>query len=421
MLTQDQNRLLTQVSPGTPMGDLFSRFWLPALLSEEIPSAGSPPVRVTLLGRRLVAFRDSEGRVGLFDARCPHRSVDLFFGRNEGDGLRCVYHGWKFDVTGRCLEMPSEPAGTRMKDSVRATSFPVVEKAGIVWAYLGPQHDVPDVPDLELMALPSTHVYASKRLMRCNYMQALEGSLDTSHLTFLHRAMQPMEKDVFAVGALQKFSDDDGAPVFFCKETPYGLSISARRDGDGDTFYWRVTQFLLPVGVLVPTAAGLVCRANFFVPIDDENCWWYRIRYNPVRPLSGDEMNEYVHGDLDYSRRKPGTYESEGSRENDYLIDREEQQLRSFTGIRSAQLQDIAVQESQGIVVDRSIEHLGTSDTAIVMSRRRLMNAAVELQQGRKPPVLEDPSEFRVRAVAITLRRELSAEDAAAHPDVHPA
>ncbi|MDH2237248.1 Rieske 2Fe-2S domain-containing protein [Pigmentiphaga sp. GD03639] len=418
MLSPEMNRMLTRVENGAPMGNLIGRFWIPALLSEEIAEPDCPPVRVGLLGHRLVAFRDSEGRVGLLDARCPHRSVDLFFGRNEQGGLRCVYHGWKFGVDGACVDMPSEPSTSPMKAKVRARAYPVHESGGIVWAYLGPGQ-APAAPDIEFMSLPKSHVYASKRLMRCNFMQALEGSLDTSHLTFLHQ-MNLMSKDVFGVGDFQRFSDADGAPRFFCADTPYGMSISARRDGDDDTYYWRVTQWLMPVGVLVPTAPGSVCRANFFVPIDDRNCWWYRIRYQPERPLEQEEIEEYDTGDLDYSRRVPGTYESIGNKENDYLIDRGKQRAESFTGIPSAQLQDIAVQESQGEIADRSIEHLGTSDTAIAQTRRRLINAAQALEEGRMPPEALAASQYRIRAIAITLNRTRTFDEAAALAQLPP-
>ncbi|KIU48711.1 Rieske 2Fe-2S domain-containing protein [Bradyrhizobium elkanii] len=418
MLSAELNDLLTKVD-GAPMGDMISRFWQPAALSEELPSPGCPPIRVQLLGRRLIAFRDKTGSVGLLDSKCPHRSVDLFFGRNEGDGLRCVYHGWKFNISGRCLDLPSEPADSRMKAGITAKAYPVREVAGIIWAYVGPEATPPEMPDLELMDLPAGHVYSSKRLMNCNYMQALEGSIDTAHLTFLHRSMKPADKDIFGVGDLLKFSDSDGAPKFFCNDTPYGMAISARRDGDDDNYYWRVTQWLMPLGVLVPTATDMVCRANFFIPIDDTNCWWYRIRYHLTRPLTSDELAEYESGDLDYSRRIPGTYVSEGNSSNDYLIDRMDQERSSFTGIRSAQLQDIAVQESQGGIVDRSIERLGTSDTAIVRCRRRLIDAAKAQIVGDAPPEVHNSHLYRVRAVAMMLDKDQTADDAANQASFH--
>lgn len=412
MLSAELNGLLTKVD-NAPMGEMISHFWQPAALSEELPRPGCPPIRVKLLGRQFVAFRDEAGKVGILDSKCPHRSVDLFLGRNEGDGLRCVYHGWKFDISGRCLDLPSEPADSRMKDGISARAYPVTEAAGIIWAYVGPASAQPKLPAFEFMDLPAGHVYSSKRLMTCNYMQALEGSIDTAHLTFLHRSMKPSEKDVFGVGDLLQFSDSDGAPKFFCKDTPYGMAISARRNGDGNNYYWRVTQWLMPLGVLVPTAPDMVCRANFFIPIDDTNCWWYRIRYHLTRPLSSEELVEYENGDLDYSRRIPGTYLSEGNNSNDYLIDRLDQQRSSFTGIRSAQLQDIAVQESQGAIVDRSIERLGTSDTAIVRCRRRLIDAAKALLLGNCPSEANNSHLYRVRAVAMMLDKDQTADDAA--------
>ena len=418
MLSTESNDLLTRVD-GAPMGDMISRFWQPAALSEELPRPGGPPIRVKLLGRQFIAFRDETGSVGLLDSRCPHRSVDLFFGRNEGDGLRCVYHGWKFNVSGRCLDLPSEPADSRMKARITAKAYPVKEAASMIWAYVGPEPTPPKMPDLELMDLPAGHVYSSKRLMTCNYMQALEGSIDTAHLTFLHRSMKPAGKDVFGVGDLLKFSDSDGAPKFFCNDTPYGMAISARRNGDDDSYYWRVTQWLMPLGVLVPTAPDMVCRANFFIPIDDTNCWWYRIRYHLTRPLTSDELAEYENGDLDYSRRIPGTYVSEGNSTNDYLIDRIDQERSSFTGIRSAQLQDIAVQESQGAIVDRSIERLGTSDTAIIRCRRRLIDAAKALLAGDLPPEVNNSHLYRVRAVAMMLDKDQTADDAANQTAIH--
>ena len=413
MLSAELNRILTRVGPEAPIGALFRRFWLPALLSEEIPGPDCPPVRVTLLGTGMVAFRDSQGAVGLLDARCPHRLTDLFFGRNEQGGLRCVYHGWKFDVQGACLEMPSEPPGSRMKENIRVNAYPVVEKGGIVWAYLGPRDRLPELPDLEFLSLQADHFYVSKCLMKCNFQQALEGSIDTAHLTFLHRSLEPMAKDVFAVGDLQQFGDADGAPRFFCKDTDYGLQIAAQRNAEEDSFYWRITQWFMPTYVLVPTVPGLVCRANLFIPIDDENCWWYRVRYHPDRPLSGEELAEYSSGGLDYARLIPGTYIPEGGKANDYLLNRNDQRGSSFTGIPSAQLQDIAVQEGQGAIVDRTQEHLGTTDAAISRCRRRLIDAAKALEEGTEPVAASNGSLYRLRAVAMELPREAEPEEAA--------
>ena len=423
MLNSANNEILTRVGPGTAMGGLFRQFWQPALLCEELPAPDCAPVRVRLMGENFVAFRDSSGKVGLLDAHCPHRLAELFFGRNEEGGLRCVYHGWKFSVTGELLDMPSEPAGSPMRcnPNIRAKAYSVHEAGGIVWAYLGPQECVPPLPQMEFMSLPAQNFYTSKCLMKCNYQQALEGSIDTAHLTFLHRSIAPMEKDVFNVGHLQEYGDADGAPRFFCEDTDYGMRISARRDGGEDTFYWRITQWLMPTAVLVPTAEGLVCRANLFIPIDDENCWWYRIRYHAGRPLSDDELAEYKGGGLDYAKRVPGTYIPEGNRANDYLMDRTLQKSGSFTGILSAQLQDLAVQESQGAIADRTKEHLGSSDTAIVKCRRRLIESAKRFAtEGTIPAAVARADLYKRRAVAILLPKEMTADQAGTHPATLP-
>lgn len=411
MLNSENNEILTRVGPGTAMGGLFRQFWQPALLCEELPAPDCAPVRVRLMGENFVAFRDSSGKVGLLDAHCPHRLAELFFGRNEEGGLRCVYHGWKFSVTGELLDMPSEPAGSPMRcnPNIRAKAYPVHEAGGIVWAYLGPQESIPPLPQMEFMGLPAQNFYTSKCLMKCNYQQALEGSIDTAHLTFLHRSMAPMQKDVFNVGHLQEYGDADGAPRFFCEDTEYGMRISARRDGGEDTYYWRITQWLMPAAVLVPTAEGLVCRANLFIPIDDENCWWYRIRYHQDRPLTKSEISGYSDGAFDYAELIPGTFNPRGSRENDYLQDREKQS-KSFTGIPSAQLQDLAIQESQGKIHDRSLEKLVKSDFPLVQCRRTLLRLASELEQGAAFAMSSDAGLFRGKAYATTRPRDLPLE-----------
>lgn len=405
----DQNVVLTRTGPDTPMGNLFRCFWIPALLSEELPSPDCRPVRVTLLGERLVAFRDTEGRIGLLDAHCPHRRAELFWGRNEGSGIRCVYHGWKFDVEGRCIDMPTESPGNRLQEKMCTKAYPVAERGGVIWAYMGPKDTSANVPDLDFARVSSGHRYISKCMMACNYQQAVEGSIDTAHLSFLHKTLDPTEAgpDVFGVGDLLKYSDRDGSPRFFVESTEYGLRIAARRSAEADTYYWRISQWLMPFHVLVPTAPGLVCRANLFVPIDDEHCWWYRVRWHRDRPLTSDEVAGYRSDGLDYAELIVDTYLPRGNRGNDYLIDRAAQRRSSFTGIPSAQLQDIAIQESQGAIVDRAKEHLGTSDAAIIECRRALLQAAKDLQQGTAPNATGKPEVYRVSAVAITLKRDV--------------
>jgi hypothetical protein len=247
--------------------------------------------------------------------------------------------------------------------------------------------------------------------MHCNYLQAVEGSIDTAHLSFLHRTLTSDQDapDVFGVGEMLKYSDVDGRPKFFVNRTEYGLRILARREATDTSRYWRISHWLMPFYVLVPTALGLVRRANLFVPIDDENCWWYRIRWHADRPLKADELSEFKAGGLDYAELMPGTYIPKGNRSNNYLIDRHEQRTISFTGMKSAQLQDIAVQESQGAIVNRSMEHLGSTDMAIVECRRALLDATKETGADKTPAAAANPELYGVVATAITAPRDIEA------------
>src|SRR5437870_8249162 len=225
MLGPEDNALLTQTGPGTPTGGLMRRYWVPFLLSSELPEPDCPPVRVTLLGEQLVAYRDTNGCVGLLDHHCAHRGASLFFGRNEECGLRCVYHGWKYDLEGRCVDMPNEPPESNFKDKVRLKAYPCRERGGMVWTYMGPPELMPGLPEFEFLMVPDSHRYVSKRLQECNWLQALEGGLDSSHIAFLHRG---------------NYSDDlgeiyygDPAPKFFVVPADYGLLIAARRNTSG--------------------------------------------------------------------------------------------------------------------------------------------------------------------------------------------
>src|SRR5215204_3073496 len=194
MLSQAENELLCRTGPGTPMGELFRRFWLPALLPSELPAPDSEPIRFRILSEDLIAFRDTNGKVGFLDQHCPHRGASLFFGRNEECGLRCVYHGWKFDAAGNCVDMPSEPAESTFKERIRQTAYPCAERGGVIWAYLGPAERQPALPELEWALLPEDQRFASKRLQECNWLQAMEGGIDSSHISFLHQNFDPEER-----------------------------------------------------------------------------------------------------------------------------------------------------------------------------------------------------------------------------------
>ena len=375
MLSKELNELLTRTGPGTPMGSFMRRYWLPALLSEEIPEPDSPPVQVRLLGEELVAFRDSQGRVGLLDELCSHRGTSLFYGRNEECGLRCIYHGWKYDVEGRVVDTPAEPPGSRFKEKLRHPAYPTHEAGGMIWAYLGPPEKRPLFPNYSWTALPPGHTYVTKSLLECNYLQGLEGECDSAHLGFLHQE--------FHGQGLQALYAQDRAPAYEIEETDFGLRLIATRQVGPDQVWVRVSSFVLPVSVWVPPHQGEI---HAYVPIDDTHAWRYDfgwIRDRPVRP-------EDVH------RRKqigPG-YRRIRNQDNHYLQDRAAQRGADFTGIEDYLNEDACATETQGPLYDRSREHLGVSDKAVIAARRLLVDTVQAFQRGQEPPhVITDPAQ----------------------------
>ena len=337
MLSQADNELLTRTGPGTRMGNLMRRYWLPALLSSELTGPDCSPLRVRLLGEDLVAFRDSTGGVGLLAEHCPHRGASLFFGRNEelDPGLRCVYHGWKFDRTGRCLDMPNQAAESDFKSRVTAIAYPCLERAGVVWTYMGPSDAHPEPPALEWALVPEDHVFVSKRLQECNYAQAMEGGIDSSHVSFLHSDMRAAGDT--PSGRYMR----DTSPRFEIVDAPYGLLIGARREADADHYYWRITPWLFPWYTIVPPYSDKPLVGHAWVPIDDESCWTYSATWHPTRPLTAYELEEMRSGRTHHPEKIPGTFRSVRNKSNDYLIDREAQRsARSYTGIFGISNQD---------------------------------------------------------------------------------
>jgi phenylpropionate dioxygenase-like ring-hydroxylating dioxygenase large terminal subunit len=410
MLSAAENQLITRTGPGTPMGELFRRYWLPAMLSSELPEPDCTPARLRLLGEDLVAFRTTSGQVGVLDTYCPHRNANLFWGRNEEDGLRCVYHGWKFDTSGNCVDMPSEPPASRYSDKVKTPAYPAVERGGVVWVYMGSRERTPSVPDLEWTRVPDSHRLATKRIQHCNYLQNLEGEVDSAHVSFLHSSMLPR---AFDSGV--SFTDYDRHPVFDVKETGYGLAISARRDAPDDQYYWRVTQFLLPTYTMIPATPGGSISFTATVPIDDTNMVGLTVTWHPDRPLDEEEVSRIrswtgVHTEVD------SRFEPLRNLGNEYLIDRAAQKSgASYTGIRGIREQDLAVQEDQrGPVSDRVREHLGTSDRAVIATRRRLLHQLAELARGVEPAEPFHPEAYAVRSAAFTDARSLGWEFAGA-------
>jgi phenylpropionate dioxygenase-like ring-hydroxylating dioxygenase large terminal subunit len=401
MLSPQDNELLTRTNQGTSMGALMRRYWIPALLAWELPHADSDPLRVRLLGEDMVAFRDTNGQVGMIQNNCPHRGASLFFGRNEEAGIRCVYHGWKFDITGQCIDMPNEPAESDFRHKVRSVAYPTAERGGIIWVYMGPPALKPALPDLEWALVPDDHRYLSKRIQQTNYAQAMEGGIDSSHVSFLHKDSGSRRRDSSA----SKYLSSDGAPKFEIVDTSYGFVIGARRKAEEDSYYWRITQWLFPFFQMIPPSGGGPISGHAWVPIDDEHCYTYSMTWHPGRPLTEAEVDWVANGKGVHALKIPGTFRPVRNATNDYMIDRQAQRSgRSFTGITGISEQDTAVQESMGPIYDRTSEHLGAADAAIIQMRRRLMRAAQELEQGIDPPAL-DPTVFRVRSVSMVLPR----------------
>lgn len=413
MLKKEQNDLLTKTGPGTPMGELFRRYWLPALLSEELPEPDCPPVRLHLLSEKMIAFRDSSGRLGAIDEFCAHRGVSLWFGRNEENGIRCPYHGWKYDVTGQCVDVPSEPAESGFCQRMKLKGYPMVERGGVIWIYMGPAEHQPPLPEWEFATVPASHSFMSKRLQECNWLQAMEGGIDSSHVSFLHSGA--LNHDPLFKGAKgNEYNLKDLKPVFEVVPADGGLFIGARRNAEDDKYYWRITPWVMPSFTMVPPRADHPVHGHFWVPIDDENNWAWSFDYHPTRPLHAEERQAMVDGHGIHVRYVPGTYRPLQNKDNDYLMDRAAQKAgTSFSGIEGIAMQDASLQESMGAICDRTRENLVSTDNGIIMARQRLMKAALALADKQVAPPGRDVESQRVRSVAIVLKRDQAFKEAA--------
>lgn len=406
MLTAENNDILTQVGPGTPMGKFMREYWIPAMLSSELPHPDSDPVRVLLLGEKLVAFRDTSGKVGLFDHRCPHRTTSLFYGRNEEGGLRCVYHGWKFDTTGACLEMPNEPPDSDFKNKIKATAYPTVERGGVVWAYLGPRSEPPPLPDLVANMMDDDHSVAFAAQIEANWLQSLEGDLDTTHAGFLHYGA--LEAEDQPSGTFSEYQLRQKHAAFEVIDTESGSAYGARRPGRPGQDYWRIAHWCFPFYALPPAGTlgdkqNNICR----VPMDDTHTLYIRMHVTGRKgggdPSRFDVMPNGT-GWLDRFRTVQNP-------SNDFMIDRDVQRRKDnsegphgYTGIPSVQMQDSAVQSAGGAIFDRTREHLGSADAMVIRVRRRLL-AAVKAyhENGAVPPGVDNPESYRVRSGGIFL------------------
>jgi phthalate 4,5-dioxygenase len=412
MLRKEQNDLLTQTGPGTPMGQMFRLSWQPALLAEELPENECPPVRVKLLGERLLAWRDTQGRYALTDEFCAHRGVSLWFGRNEHNGLRCPYHGWKYDHTGQCIEVPSEPSESGYCQKIKLKSYPLVERGGVLWTYMGPPDKQPPLPEWEFAMVPASHSFMSKRLQESNWLQAMEGGIDSSHVSFLHSG--ELNSDPLFKGSKgNAYNMGDMKPVFEVVESPGGLYIGARRNAENGSYYWRVTQWVMPAFTMIPPRADHPVHGHFWVPIDDENCWAWSFDYKVTRPLSEKERKAMEAGQGIHVSYVPGTYIPAANKTNDYLVDRQAQKEgRTFSGVFGIAMQDASLQESMGPIVDRTKENLVSTDNGIIMARHRLLRALKTIEKGETPPGINAEHQH-VRSAAVVLPPDKHFKDAA--------
>jgi phenylpropionate dioxygenase-like ring-hydroxylating dioxygenase large terminal subunit len=407
MLTQEENDVLTRVSPGTPAGELLRRYWQPAALSEELPPGGAP-LAVKLLGEELVLFRDDQGQPGLLDIHCPHRGADLSYGRLEDGGIRCIYHGWLFDIHGRCLDMPGEPDGGRgHRDSVRLRSYPCLEKGELIFAYLGPGES-PLFPAYEIFSVPEGNRFVSKVSSECNYLQGNEGNIDPVHLSFLHRIM---DEDLARGGRPERYRKVQGSdisPVRLLGETvapsievevkDFGLRIYTWRKIQNDKAYLRVSNFVMPNLSAVPgETQGGGYLMNWHVPIDDEHHWKYMIVFSREMPLDQEKFRRR------YEAEVGPRYYPARTKANRYLQDRQEMKSKTYSGLGSFfAAHDLYATETQGPIQDRTRENLVSSDKAIVGARKLLIKGIQDVQEGRDPlHVVRDPQSNCFQHMAV--------------------
>jgi len=404
MLTREKNELLCRVEGQATMGQMLRRYWLPALASADLVAGGAPrPVRI--LGEDLVAWRAPDGTVGLIDEHCPHRGASMMLARNEDCGLRCIYHGWLMNGEGKVLETPAEPESSKLRERVEFTAYPVREAGGMVWAYMGPPGLDPALPELEFTQLPDSQVIILRGREEANWAQCLEGSIDSAHSNYLHsNGIRPNT----TVGAVTEHGkgehlarpSNDGAPKLEVETLPYGFRYAALRKPIRDAeknVYVRVTLFVAPCFSMIPAAKGWG-SAQFFLPIDDHATMFYYVLWKRDGAIDAEtrarydaNMGLHVGSDLDENFRKIRT------RDNNWLQDRASMERgESFSGIKGINMEDIVVHESMGPIYDRSKEHLGASDLAVIHFRRMMLESAERFAATGEAPIgLREPFDYR--------------------------
>ena len=453
MLTPEENELMCRIGPGTPMGRFMREYWIPALMTADLQEPDGPPLRIRLLGENLLAWRQTDGSVGLIQNACPHRGASLFFGRNEENGLRCVYHGWKFDTTGACIDMPNEPAESNFKHKIKATAYPCSERNGMVWAYMGPRATPPPLPDLLPNIVSDCEVWTW--LEECNYMQGLEGDIDTVHAQFLHGGhVQP---EWSTPGSINYYVNRQREARLEAREHEIGTSYAAVRPAESGMEYWRMGHFMLPFFTInAPGLLGIKNICTAWVPVDDENTMVWNI--GPQLPLPSDTKGigglvlgrqrqdpkspfaPYPNRAIGNFTRRSAFAPDEGwyrkrplaNKRNDYMIDRNLQRNTrdenwTYTGIPGPG-QDPAAQESMGTIYDRTQERLGTTDAMIIRTRRKLIQACRRYLEGGVPTGVDNPELYRMRGGGASVPVGVNGLTALAdvhfartsHPDVEP-
>ncbi|MBV9826508.1 MAG: Rieske 2Fe-2S domain-containing protein [Alphaproteobacteria bacterium] len=380
------------------MGEMMRQYWMPAAKSSEVEADGAP-MRLMLLGEQLIAFRDTSGRVGVMDHRCPHRCASLFLGRNEENGIRCIYHGWKYDADGNCVDTPNLAGNPGFKNRIKAKAYKVVERNGLIWVYMGNRKVAPPLPEIEATLLPESDVTITFIQRECNWLQALEGDIDTSHFGFLHAGA--IEPEVVADDSLFRFTVQNRAPEYHVTDTPAGTMYAAYREADPAHTYWRFANFMMPFWTQTPQGKFTEHLHNrAWVPMDDHHTMFVSLTWRQHPPSVGaDKHGKMMPGFdrtfhfLPNTTEWHGRWRLAGRPVNDWMVDRAAQKTGgNYSGIEGIHAQDQAVTESMGPITDHLFEKLAPSDGMIMATRRRLLKAARALaKDGTVPPGVDDP------------------------------
>jgi phenylpropionate dioxygenase-like ring-hydroxylating dioxygenase large terminal subunit len=409
MLTKEQNDTLTHIGVGTPMGEMMRRYWIPALLDSELPEPDGEPRTIFLLGEELVAFRQTDGQIGVVGARCAHRRAHLFFGRNEDCGLRCVYHGWKYDLNGQCIDMPNEPAESNFKDRVRIPAYPTYETGGVIWVYMGPPAKQPAPPHFEWTQVEEPFRSVTKVHQECNWLQGLEGGIDSSHTNFLHGIPPHKRWSAEDSNPMARARSYSLAPKIEVVPTEYGYTYAGIRPMGEEGNFVRAYHWIAPWTQLRPGASDgePLVHGHFWVPMDDHNTMVWNFTYTfGQHPLNDDEKKQAGLGNVLGEDVDATTFRSYANASNNYLIDRQVQKNDTYTGIPGTNTQDRAIQETMGPIADRTLERLGTADRAIITARRQLLAAVAAMQaEGADPPGADD-SYYKLRSVQSVLPKD---------------